>query len=208
MAAETIIEKYFPTISEKQIMQFNELQKLYEFWNSRINVISRKDIDLLFERHILHSLTIAHYFNFPNKCKILDIGTGGGFPGIPLAIIFPQVNFVLADSIGKKITVVNEIASGIKLTNVKAVHSRAENVDGKFHFVVSRAVAEFSQLVAWSANKIEKSNITEFSNGIICLKGGDLTDELKNFKKAQVFELSKTFNEEFFETKKIVYLPF
>jgi 16S rRNA (guanine527-N7)-methyltransferase len=163
---------------------------------------------MLYERHVLHSLAIARFFNFPAQSNILDIGTGGGFPGIPLAIFFPEVQFLLVDSIAKKINVVNEIVKALSLNNVKAIQARAENIDNKFHFVVNRAVADFSQIVGWVENKIEKKSVCNCPNGIISLKGGNLAEELKNFPKAKVYELNSIFTDDFFETKKIVYLPF
>lgn len=202
----SLITKYFPNNTEKQKSQFEQLQELYTYWNERINVISRKDIDSLYEKHVLHSLSIAKFFDFPKGSKILDVGTGGGFPGIPLAILFPQAQFVLVDSIGKKIKVVNEIASALGLRNVTAFHERAEKINQNFHFVVSRAVTEFSNFVPWVDKKIEKQAIASFKNGILYLKGGDLTEELKLFPKAQLFSVSEVFQEEFFESKKIVYL--
>ncbi len=203
----SIITKYFPSLTTKQTEQFQKLQDLYSFWNERINVISRKDIDSLYEKHVLHSLSIAKKFYFPENSRILDVGTGGGFPGIPLAIFFPEVNFTLVDSIGKKINVVKEVVGTLGLTNVISRHERAENLNEKFHFVVSRAVTEFSQFVPWVDKKIEKTNIAPFKNGIIYLKGGDLAEELKNFPRARVISLTDYFTEDFFETKKIVYLP-
>lgn len=202
-----IIQKYFPNLSSDQINQFQQLQALYEFWNDRINVISRKDIEQLYERHVLHSLTIAYYFQFSNGTRILDIGTGGGFPGIPLAILFPEVEFVLSDSIGKKITVVREVADALGLKNVIAVHARAEGLPEKFDFVVSRAVTEFPKFVAWVRNSFSKQNKNNFANGIIYIKGGDFDQELVKFSRACVYNLSEKFTEPFFETKKIIYLP-
>lgn len=191
-----------------QLSKFEQLYPLYNYWNERINVISRKDIEMLYERHVLHSLAIARFFNFPAQSNILDIGTGGGFPGIPLAIFFPEVQFLLVDSIAKKISVVNEVTKALGLDNVKAIQARAETINSKFNFVVSRAVADFSQLVTWTGKLIEKKPVFSSPNGIIGLKGGNLSDELKNFPKAKVYELNSIFTGEFFETKKIVYLPF
>ena len=203
-----IITKYFPKLSETQLQQFAALRDLYENWNTQINIISRKDIDLLYERHILHSLGISKVINFKANTSILDVGCGGGFPGIPLAILFPECSFYLVDSIGKKIKVVNEIALALGLKNLRAEHQRAEEVKGKFEFVVSRAVAESSILYRWVQNKISKKQFNDLPNGIMFLKGGDLTEEFKEFKKRVVFyDLKDYFAEEFFETKKIAYLP-
>jgi 16S rRNA (guanine527-N7)-methyltransferase len=203
-----IILKYFPSLTHQQIAQYQELQELYSYWNERINVISRKDIGQLYERHVLHSLAIAKFFQFPDNSKILDIGTGGGFPGIPLAIMFPNVNFTLADSIGKKITVVNEICKSIKLKNVSTINVRAENIENEYHFIVSRAVTDFAQFVRLAGSKIKPGKINETNNGIIYLKGGDFINEIKKFgQKVKVYDISDFFIEEFFETKKIIYLP-
>ncbi len=203
-----LILKYFPNINESQIHQFSILPQLYEEWNSKINVISRKDIDLLLERHVLHSLGIAKITQFSSGSNIMDVGTGGGFPGIPLAILFPECNFLLVDSIGKKIKVVEEVALGLQLKNIRARHERAEKINEKFDFIVSRAVTDFNEFYNWIKNKIAKQNRNEFENGILYLKGGDLKEELKNFKnRTLVFDLTNHFEEEFFETKKVVYMP-
>lgn len=203
-----VILKYFPELSQNQKKQFEQLQSLYEHWNGQINVISRKDIDLLYERHVLHSLGIAKAMEFKPSTKIMDVGCGGGFPGIPLAILFPECTFYLVDSIGKKIKVVNEIANAIGLKNLKAEHKRAEEVKEKFEFIVSRAVTEFPSFYKWVQNKISNKQFNILPNGILYLKGGDLTDELKPFeKRVVIYELNKYFSEEFFETKKVVYLP-
>jgi len=203
----SIITNYFPNLSEKQEEQFARLQSLYEHWNAQINVISRKDIDLLYERHVLHSLGIAKVMAFKPKTHIMDVGCGGGFPGIPLAILFPECNFYLVDSIGKKIKVVNEVATALGLTNVKAEHKRAEEVKEKYEFIISRAVTEFPAFYRWVQNKVSKNQFNEFPNGILYLKGGDLTEEFKDFRKRVVFyELKDYFSEEFFETKKVVYM--
>lgn len=204
---EALILNYFPNLSEIQVQQFAALQNLYEHWNIQINVISRKDIDLLYERHVLHSLGIAKVMNFKPKTSIMDVGCGGGFPGIPLAILFPECNFYLVDSIGKKIKVVNEIAAAIGLKNVKAEHKRAEEVKEKFEFIISRAVTDSSIFYRWVQNKISKKQFNNLPNGILFLKGGDLTEEFQEFKKRVVFyDLKDYFAEEFFETKKVVYL--
>ena len=202
----SIITKYFPDLTQTQISQFEKLFELYSYWNNQINVISRKDIDLLYERHVLHSLGIAKVIQFKPRTQILDVGTGGGFPGIPLAILFPESNFLLADSIGKKIKVVNEVAAGLKLTNVTGTHSRAEDIDKKFHFVVSRAVTEFPAFYNWIKNKILKESFNDLPNGILYLKGGDLKEEFgKFYDHAKFYDLKDFFSEEFFETKKVVY---
>ena len=201
-----IILKYFPDIDQTQRTQFEKLFELYRFWNEQINVISRKDFDLLYERHVLHSLGIVKVMKFKPGTEVLDVGTGGGFPGIPLAILFPEANFTLVDSIGKKIKVVTEVAAGIELKNIKAFHKRAEELDQKFHFVVSRAVTEFPVFHSWVKNKFLKENFNELPNGILYLKGGDLKEEFGRFyNQAKFFELKDFFSEEFFEKKKVVY---
>lgn len=208
MSDISIILKYFPNITKTQQEQFAALQELFTFWNAQINVISRKDIDLLYERHVLHSLGIAKVIQFNPKTNIMDIGCGGGFPGIPLAILFPETNFYLVDSIGKKIKVVNEVALALGLKNVRAEHIRAEEVKEKFEFIISRAVTEFPVFYRWVQNKISKNQFNSLPNGILYLKGGDLTEEFKDFKKRVVFyDLKDYFSEEFFDTKKVVYLP-
>ncbi|MFD1293234.1 16S rRNA (guanine(527)-N(7))-methyltransferase RsmG [Lutibacter holmesii] len=202
-----IILKYFPDLTELQISQFRKLEGLYKEWNSQINVISRKDIDELYLRHVLHSLGIAKVQPFLPESNVLDIGTGGGFPGIPLAILFPKTNFYLVDSIGKKIKVVNEVASALGLKNVKAEHMRAEKVKGEFDFIVSRAVTNMNDFVKWTRKKIAKKKNHELKNGILYLKGGDLTEELANFPNATLYDLPNYFEDEFFETKKVVHIP-
>lgn len=201
------ILKQFPDLSENQILQFQKLQSLYEDWNSKINVISRKDIDELYTRHVLHSLGIAKIIEFRPGSKIMDVGTGGGFPGIPLAILFPEVDFYLIDVIAKKIRVVNEVAAGLGLKNVKAEQKRAELVKHEFDFIVSRAVTNMPDFVKWVDDKVAKKQNHELANGILYLKGGDLTEELKDFPKATQYNLSDFFSDEFFETKKVVHLP-
>ena len=201
------ILKQFPNLTENQQLQFAKLQDLYEDWNSKINVISRKDIDELYTRHVMHSLGIAKIIDFQPGAKIMDVGTGGGFPGIPLAILFPEVDFYLIDVIGKKIRVVNEVASALGLTNVKAEQMRAENVKEDFDFVVSRAVTNMPDFVTWVKDKVKKTQNHELANGILYLKGGDLTEELSAFPKAVQYHLSDFFTEDFFETKKVVHLP-
>lgn len=204
----SILHNYFPDLTEKQKKQFAELQDLYENWNAQINVISRKDIDLLYERHVLHSLGIAKVIDFKPKTKILDVGCGGGFPGIPLAILFPEANFYLVDSIGKKIKVVNEIATAIGLKNLKAEHKRAEEVKEQFDFIVGRAVTNMPAFYGWVHTKISDKEFNDLPNGFLLLKGGDLDEELKDFEENVVcFDLKEYFKEEFFETKKVVYLP-
>ena len=201
------ILKQFPDLSDNQILQFQKLQSLYEDWNSKINVISRKDIDELYTRHVLHSLGIAKIMEFRPGSKIMDVGTGGGFPGIPLAILFPEVDFYLIDVIAKKIRVVNEVAAGLGLKNVKAEQKRAELVKQEFDFIVSRAVTNMPDFVKWVDDKVAKKQNHELANGILYLKGGDLTEELKDFPKATQYNLSDFFSDEFFETKKVVHLP-
>ena len=202
-----LILKYFGnTLTPKQIAQFEALGPLYEEWNQKINVISRKDIDQFYERHVLHSLSIAKEIEFEPGTKILDLGTGGGFPGIPLAIFFPDVSFYLVDSIGKKITVVNEVVQALGLTNVSAAHIRVEEVKDKFDFVVTRAVAPLGELCRWINGKIEPKDRNGLSNGILCLKGGDLKSEIKESRqKAILLPISSHFKEDFFETKAILY---
>jgi len=202
-----LIFKYFTTLTEEQKEQFRQLEDLYQDWNKKINVVSRKDIDELYLRHVLHSLGIARIQTFNEGADILDVGTGGGFPGIPLAILFPNVNFTLVDAIGKKIKVVEEVVEGLQLKNVNAFHSRVEDLPGQFDFIVSRAVAAMPTFVHWTKGKIKKDSAHERKNGILYLKGGDLTDELKDYSTVQTFDLKNYFEEDFFETKKVVYLP-
>ena len=201
------ILKQFPDLSDNQILQFQKLQSLYEDWNAKINVISRKDIDELYTRHVLHSLGIAKIIEFRPGSKIMDVGTGGGFPGIPLAILHPEVDFYLIDVIAKKIKVVNEVAAGLGLKNVKAEQKRAELVKQEFDFIVSRAVTNMPDFVSWIKDKIKKQNKHKLNNGILYLKGGDLTEELKDFPKATEYSIADFFSHEFFETKKVVHLP-
>lgn len=206
MKAE-IVFKYFPNLSEIQKSQFIQLENLYKDWNLKINVVSRKDIDELYLRHVLHSLGIAKVQEFKPDSSILDVGTGGGFPGIPLAILFPESQFTLVDSIGKKIKVVQEVVDGLQLKNVIALNSRVEDLNSQFDFIVSRAVAAMPTFVHWVKGKIKKESVHERKNGILYLKGGDLSEELENYKTAQTFDLTDYFTEDFFETKKVVYLP-
>ena len=203
----SIVFKYFPNLSEQQQEQFIKMESLYQDWNLKINVVSRKDIDELYLRHVLHSLGIAKVLEFHPKASILDVGTGGGFPGIPLAILFPETQFTLVDAIGKKIRVVNEVVSGLGLKNVKTFHSRVEDLKGNFDFIVSRAVAAMPTFVHWTRGKIKKKSTHSMSNGILYLKGGDLSEELKDYKKARIYPLTDFFEEDFFDTKKVVYLP-
>ncbi|MEN2436376.1 16S rRNA (guanine(527)-N(7))-methyltransferase RsmG [Weeksellaceae bacterium A-14] len=200
-----LILKYFPDLTPRQKDQFDLLGKLYPEWNEKINVISRKDTDALYEKHILHSLGIAKIMTFAPGTKVLDIGTGGGFPGIPLAILFPEVQFTLADSIGKKIKVVEAVAKETGLENVTAVHGRAEKLNEKFHFVVSRAVTQMPEFLRWLKGKFEKEQFNPRHNGVLYLKGGDLAEELAGLR-CEIFPLKNYFDGEFFETKKVVYL--
>jgi 16S rRNA (guanine527-N7)-methyltransferase len=201
------ILKYFPNLSDNQKEQFQKLDFLYHDWNEKINVISRKDIDSLYTKHILHSLAIAKVNKFEPGTYVLDVGTGGGFPGIPLAILFPETRFFLIDIIAKKIKVVQAVAEALELKNVKAEQLRAENVKGDFDFIVSRAVTNMPDFVSWVRTKIKKQSKHELKNGILYLKGGDLTEELKDFPKATEYNISDFFEDEFFETKKVVHLP-
>jgi 16S rRNA (guanine527-N7)-methyltransferase len=198
---------YFPQLTETQKEQFKQLQALYQDWNVKINVVSRKDIDELYLRHVLHSLGIAKIQPFLPGSQVLDVGTGGGFPGIPLAILFPDVQFHLVDSIGKKIKVVDEVVAGLGLKNVETTNARVETVSGKYDFIVSRAVAQMETFVHWVNGKIAKKSKHDRKNGILYLKGGDLTEELRFFPKATVYPLSDIFKEDFFETKSVVHLP-
>ncbi len=201
------ILKYFPDLSNQQIEQFQQLGQLYPEWNSKINVISRKDIDSLYVKHVLHSLAIAKVQPFVAGSYILDVGTGGGFPGIPLAILFPETRFYLIDVILKKITVVKAVAEALGLQNVKAEQIRAENVKGDYDFIVSRAVTNMPDFVSWIKDKTKKANKHELRNGILYLKGGDLEEELRDFSKATQYPISDIFSDEFFETKKVVHVP-
>ncbi|WP_026966364.1 16S rRNA (guanine(527)-N(7))-methyltransferase RsmG [Algoriphagus terrigena] len=203
-----LILSYFPNLSEKQIGQFDRLQELYDDWNSKINVISRKDMEQFYVHHVLHSLGIAKVTTFQPGTKILDIGTGGGFPGIPLAILFPEVHFHLVDSIGKKINVVKEVARALKLSNVEAQQARAEELVRKYDFVVSRAVTRMANFYPWVKGKIKLEDFNEFQNGILYLKGGDVDEEMEELDKSYVsYHLEDYFKEDFFETKKVVYMP-
>ncbi|WBX76386.1 16S rRNA (guanine(527)-N(7))-methyltransferase RsmG [Tenacibaculum ovolyticum] len=201
-----LIKKYFTDLTETQLEQFSKLQGLYEDWNLKINVVSRKDIDELYLRHVLHSLGIAKVMSFKPGSKVMDVGTGGGFPGIPLAILFPETQFHLVDSIGKKIKVVNEVVEGLGLLNVKTTNGRVEEVKDTYDFIVSRAVAQMETFVGWTKGKIAKKQNHDLKNGILYLKGGDLTEELEKYTSATIYNLPDFFEEDFFETKKVVHL--
>lgn len=202
-----ILEKYFPELGEEKLLQFQKAEEFYLDWNNKINLVSRKDAEHLMERHILHSLSIAKVLQFEKGTKILDVGTGGGFPGIPLAIMFPEAQFHLVDSIGKKIKVVKDIAEQLNLNNVSAEQIRAEQVKSHFDFVVSRAVTRLPEFTAWVKGKIIKKGFNKLPNGILYIKGGDVLEEIINTgKKYQIYEIPKFFEEDFFETKKLVHL--
>lgn len=202
-----LILKYFPDLTEDQIKKFQKLEALYQDWNLKINVVSRKDIDELYLRHVLHSLAIAKFISFKDGTKIMDVGTGGGFPGIPLAIMFPECSFHLVDSIAKKLKVVNEVVEGLGLSNVKTTHSRVEEINDTYDFIVSRAVAAMPTFVHWVKGKIAKRQEHDIKNGILYLKGGDLSEELKEYTSAEIYNLTDFYSEDFFETKKLVHLP-
>lgn len=202
-----VILNYFPGLSKRQMYQFEQLESLYKEWNSKINVISRKDIDELYVKHVLHALGIAKVLTFTPGTSILDVGTGGGFPGIPLAILFPECKFHLIDSIQKKIKVVDEVVQAIGLRNVKTTHGRAEDLTGTYDFIVSRAVTAMPVFVSWVKHRVSQEQKNHLKNGILYLKGGDLTAELSDFPQAVSYDLSTYFKEDFFETKKVVYLP-
>lgn len=202
-----LLSKHFPDLTEKQKEQFTQIKEIYTFWNEQINVISRKDLDRFYERHVLHSLAIAKIQSFKDGSKILDIGTGGGFPGVPLAILFPNCQFILVDSIGKKIKVVNEVCTALNITNVTTHHARAEDIKEQFDFIISRAVTAMPAFLKWVKGKFLAENKNKLRNGILYLKGGDLTEEMKPVKqKIKYNDISKFFDYEFFETKKVVYL--
>ena len=202
-----LILKYFPNLTEDQISKFEKLEGLYQDWNLKINVVSRKDIDELYLRHVLHSLAISKLITFKNGTKIMDVGTGGGFPGIPLAIMFPECTFHLVDSIAKKLKVVNEVVDGLGLINVKTTHSRVEEINDTYDFIISRAVAAMPTFVHWIKGKIAKKQNHDLKNGILYLKGGDLKEELEGYTTATIHNLSDYYSEDFFETKKLVHLP-
>jgi 16S rRNA (guanine527-N7)-methyltransferase len=201
-----LILKYFPDLTENQIRQFTLLQALYEDWNLKINVVSRKDVDELYLRHVLHSLGIAKVIAFPKGAQVMDVGTGGGFPGIPLAILFPEAQFTLVDSIGKKIKVVDEVVVGLGLKNVKTHNRRVEEIRGSYDYIISRAVAQMDTFVHWTKGKLKKQSAFPMKNGIFYLKGGDLSEELAGYPQALLYDLKDYFEEEFFDTKKVVYL--
>ncbi|MFD2822994.1 16S rRNA (guanine(527)-N(7))-methyltransferase RsmG [Lacinutrix iliipiscaria] len=202
-----LILKYFPDLTEDQIDKFTRLEALYQDWNLKINVVSRKDIDELYLRHVLHSLAISKVIQFKPHTKIMDVGTGGGFPGIPLAILYPECSFHLVDSINKKLNVVREVVAGLGLENVKTTHTRVEEIKDTYDFIVSRAVAAMPTFVHWVKGKVAKKQNHQLKNGIIYLKGGDLTLELQDYPKATIYDIPDFFSEDFFETKKIVHLP-
>lgn len=202
-----LILKYFPNLSEEQINKFAKLEGLYQDWNLKINVVSRKDIDELYLRHVLHSLAIAKVITFKPGSKIMDVGTGGGFPGIPLAILFPECDFHLVDSIAKKLKVVNEVVEGLGLKNVRTTHTRVEDIKETYDFIVSRAVAAMPTFVHWIKGKVAKNQNNALKNGVLYLKGGDLTEELKDYKTIKIYNLNTFYFEEFYDTKKVVHLP-
>tara|TARA_R110002051_G_scaffold128069_1_gene201691 strand:+ start:1868 stop:2503 length:636 start_codon:yes stop_codon:yes gene_type:complete len=205
--AVDLIYKYFPNLTNEQKEQFAKLQELYQDWNQKINVVSRKDIDELYLRHVLHSLAIAKVQQFKPGTTVLDVGTGGGFPGIPLAILFPETHFTLVDAIGKKIKVVEEVVEGLGITNVTAKNMRVEELKEQFDFIVSRAVAAMPTFVHWVKGKVKKNSVHDRRNGILYLKGGDLSEELMDYKTVEIIDLPDFYEEEFFDTKKVVYLP-
>lgn len=202
-----LLLKYFPNLTEDQIDKFTKLEALYQDWNLKINVVSRKDIDELYLRHVLHSLAIAKVIEFKPNTKIMDVGTGGGFPGIPLAILFPECSFHLVDSINKKLNVVREVVDGLGLENVKTTHCRVEEIKDTYDFIVSRAVAAMPTFVHWVKGRVAKKQNHTLKNGIIYLKGGDLAEELQDYPKATIYNISDFYTEDFFETKKVVHLP-
>jgi len=202
-----LILKYFPDLTEEQVNQFKALESLYKDWNAKINVVSRKDIDELYLRHVLHSLGIAKVMPFSDGSSVLDVGTGGGFPGIPLAILFPNCQFHLVDSINKKLKVINAVAETIGLTNVRTTHSRVEAINETYDFIVSRAVTAMPEFTKWVKGKIARKQKNALKNGILYLKGGNLTEELKQYTTVKAYLLSDYFEEDFFETKKVIYLP-
>ena len=203
-----IIEKYFPSLSEEQVARFNSLLPLYDDWNSKINVISRKDMENFYVHHVLHSLAISKFILFSEGTTVLDVGTGGGFPGVPLAILFPEVKFTLVDSIEKKIKVVTAVAEELSLRNVTTLRSRAEEIRQTYDFVISRAVSAFPEFVKLTSARVRQGGFNSVPNGIICLKGGDLNEEIRPFgKSVKVWNIGSCFSEPFFETKQVVYLP-
>ncbi len=208
MTGVEIIQHYFPTLSSAQVVQFERMGQLYQEWNEKINVISRKDIENIYVNHVLHSLGIAKVISFEPGAEVLDVGTGGGFPGVPLAVLFPETRFHLVDSIGKKITVVTEVSKALGLKNVKAEQVRAEQLKGKYDFIVSRAVTRMKEFYGWINTKVKKESIHSLDNGILYLKGGELDEEMNELKRPySVYNLPDYFKEEFFETKKVIYVP-
>ncbi len=202
-----LIFNYFPNLTQQQQDQFIALEALYQDWNLKINVVSRKDIEELYLRHVLHSLAIAKFISFNPGAQVLDVGTGGGFPGIPLAILFPETQFTLVDAIGKKIKVVQEVVDGLGLENVRAIHQRVEEDNNQYDFVVSRAVAAMPTFMRWIKGRIKKVSEHPIKNGVLYLKGGDLGEELQDYRTVQIYSLMDYYKEDFFETKKLVYLP-
>ena len=203
-----LVLKYFPELSERQVEQLAQLQELYQVWNARINVISRKDIHALYERHVLHSMGIARILQFESGTEVMDLGTGGGFPGVPLAVLFPETSFRLVDSVRKKIRVVDAVVESLGLTNVRTEHTRAEDIGGTFDFVVSRTVAALPKLLEWTRGKYRATNLNALPNGLLCFKGGDLSEEIAPYQGNVVLhDLGDFFEESFFETKKVVYVP-
>ncbi|MDC6456441.1 16S rRNA (guanine(527)-N(7))-methyltransferase RsmG [Flavobacteriaceae bacterium] len=202
-----LIFNYFPNLTQQQQDQFISLEALYQDWNLKINVVSRKDIEELYLRHVLHSLAIAKFISFNPGAQVLDVGTGGGFPGIPLAILFPETQFTLVDAIGKKIKVVQEVVDGLGLENVRAIHQRVEEDNNQYDFVVSRAVAVMPTFMRWIKGRIKKVSEHPIKNGVLYLKGGDLGEELQDYRTVQIYSLMDYYKEDFFETKKLVYLP-
>jgi 16S rRNA (guanine527-N7)-methyltransferase len=202
-----LILKYFPNLTDDQIEKFSKLEALYKDWNLKINVVSRKDIDELYLRHVLHSLAIAKVIQFKDGSNLMDVGTGGGFPGVPLAILFPECKFHLVDSINKKLNVVREVVAGCDLQNVKVTHTRVEDIKDHYDFILSRAVAAMPTFVHWVKGKITKDNKHDLRNGILYLKGGDLSEELKDYQTTTIYDITKFYDEDFFETKKVVHLP-
>tara|TARA_R100001377_G_scaffold76426_1_gene53321 strand:+ start:140 stop:769 length:630 start_codon:yes stop_codon:yes gene_type:complete len=202
-----LILKYFPNLTDDQIAKFTLLETLYQDWNLKINVVSRKDIDELYLRHVLHALAIAKVIEFKPGTKLMDVGTGGGFPGIPLAILFPECSFHLVDSIAKKLKVVDEVVAGLELTNVKTTHTRVEDIKDTYDFIISRAVAAMPTFVHWIKGRVAKKQNHDLKNGILYLKGGDLSEELQDYRTATIYNISDFYSEAFFDTKKVVHLP-